>query len=151
MLNFNTPPIQKQRPFCKARLHAMKGDNVWIKPSTGQRYCRQCLSDSRKHDREMKKGQYPYNEMWQPGLLQRATFEMVRDHRRAMAIQLEHARKCLARLEQYYKDLDEDVEKRIMDVTGGRPDKPITDDSLGPNGECPHCGKIGCNCDKDVL
>ena len=130
MLNFNTPPIQKQRPFCKARLHAMKGDNVWIKPSTGQRYCRQCLSDSRKHDREMKKGQYPYNEMWQPGLLQRATFEMVRDHRRVMLKQLEESRKHLERREQYFKELDAEFNRRIDNMFGNT--GSITDDSPPP-------------------
>ena len=89
------------------------------------------MSDRRKHDYEMKKGQYVMSEMWQPGYMQRATFEMVRDHRRAMLVQLEHARKRLQRLEEYYKALDAEVEKRLYDITGGRPDKPITDDDDG--------------------
>ena len=126
MLN-SRPPVQKQRLFCKAGLHSMSGENVWIKPSNGVRHCRQCMSDRRKHDREMKKGAYPVNEMWQPGFLQRATFDMVRDHRRAMQTQLEQHRKRTERLEQYFKELDKEFNRRVDDLTGGR--GPITDDS----------------------
>lgn len=49
----------EQRKLCIKSLHLLEGDNVYIVPSTNQRYCRACMKERRKGQRQWLKTKKP--------------------------------------------------------------------------------------------
>jgi hypothetical protein len=103
------------RPVCRSGKHLMSLENVWIKPSTGQRYCKACRKETRDTKRECNKGYFELDQMWPRDVLAIATQDQLRNYKLALNIQLENAKTRLKALEDQNAIVVEEIIKRSDD------------------------------------
>lgn len=120
------------RPVCKANKHSMLDEqNVWIKPSTGQRICRQCARETRqknyRRNREASKGFFRFGELWSADQVRLASLAQLRQQKEAVDKKVNQLAKDLANYQEQFKTIDSAYYEKVLEMTGGRPDKPITD------------------------
>ena len=99
----NVNDVVNPRPYCRAGLHPMIEENVWVKPSTKQRRCRQCMKDKR----DRKKGMYVLGSIWSQEQLKAASLPLLTMQQERLQKDIAELRERLFSAELQLNEVDE--------------------------------------------
>jgi Tfp pilus assembly protein PilO len=112
--------------------------NVWVKKSTGQRYCKACRKDKRQKDyqaeKQVNQGFFAFGTLWNFDQIRLATLPQIRTQKETIEKKVGKLAESLSEHQEQLRLVtaawQAHIDKIYDDV---KPIRPITDDDDGGN------------------